>query len=221
MNYSYEQHTQAYVSVDCIIFGFDKGKLKMLLGKRKINPGLGTWALYGGFVEATETLSDAAKRVLTELTGLKDIYMRQVGAYSDIDRDPVSRVISIAYYALINTKDYDESLRKEYDLEWINIDEVPTLFSDHGKMVEDALELLRKRIKSEPLCFSLLPELFTMTQFQNVFEAIVGKEVDKRNFRKRAKQSGVLAETDMIDKTTSKRGAKLYRLNTDIEEFHF
>ena len=220
-NNTYEHHTQAYVSVDCIIFGFDQGKLKMLLGKRTIAPGLGTWALYGGFVEATETLSEAAKRVLTELTGLKDIYMRQVGAYSDIDRDPISRVISIAYYALINAKDYDENLRKAFNLEWVEIDALPPLFSDHGTMVQDALKTLRKRITSDPLCFSLLPEKFTLTQFQNVFEAIIGKPVDKRNFRKRAKQSGVLVATGEIDKLTSKRGAMLYKQNPDIEVFSF
>lgn len=221
MNITYEQYTQAYVSVDCIVFGFDQGKLKMLLGKRTLNPGKGTWALYGGFVGATETLSETAKRVLTELTGLEDIYMRQVGAYSDIHRDPVSRVISVAYYALINVKDYDEKLRVQHMLEWIDIDMLPELFSDHGTMVQDALKILRQRITSEPLCFSLLPEMFTLTQFQNVFEAIIGREVDKRNFRKRAKQSGVLMETGMIDKKTSKRGALLYRMNPECEDFHF
>lgn len=221
MNITYEQYTQAYVSVDCIVFGFDQGKLKMLLGKRTLNPGKGTWALYGGFVGATETLSETAKRVLTELTGLEDIYMRQVGAYSDIYRDPVSRVISVAYYALINVKDYDEKLRVQHMLEWIDIDMLPELFSDHGTMVQDALKILRQRITSEPLCFSLLPEMFTLTQFQNVFEAIIGREVDKRNFRKRAKQSGVLMETGMIDKKTSKRGALLYRMNPECEDFHF
>lgn len=221
MNKFYEKYTQAYVSVDCIIFGFDKGKLKILLGKRNIDPGRGTWALYGGFVAPTETLDEAAKRVLTDLTGIKDIYMRQTGAYSAIERDPVSRVISVAYYALINVKDYDESLRLQYNLEWVSLNEMPELFSDHGEMVADALKLLQKRIEAEPLCFPLLPELFTLTQFQNVYEAITGKSVDKRNFRKKVKQSGILTETDEIDKTTSKRGATLYRLKEDFDDFHF
>lgn len=217
----YDKYTQAYVSVDCIIFGFDKGKLKILLGKRNIDPGRGTWSLYGGFVAPTETLDEAAKRVLTELTGIKDIYMRQTGAYSAIDRDPASRVISVAYYALINVKDYEEDLRKQYNLEWVSLNEIPQLFSDHKEMVDDALLLLQKRITVEPICFPLLPELFTLTQFQNVYEAITEKKVDKRNFRKKIKVSGILTETDKIDKTTSKRGAILYRLNNDIDDFQF
>lgn len=214
----YDKYTQAYVSVDCIIFGFDKGKLRILLGKRNIDPGRGTWSLYGGFVAPTETLDEAAKRVLTELTGIGDVYMKQTGAYSAIERDPVSRVISVAYYALINVKDYDERLRQQYNLEWVSLNEMPELFSDHGEMVADALKLLQRRIEAAPLCYPLLPELFTLTQFQNVYEAIAGKKVDKRNFRKKIKQSGVLIETNKIDKTTSKRGAALYRLKENIDD---
>lgn len=214
----YDKYTQAYVSVDCIIFGFDKGKLRILLGKRNIDPGRGTWSLYGGFVAPTETLDEAAKRVLTELTGIEDVYMKQTGAYSAIERDPVSRVISVAYYALINVKDYDERLRQQYNLEWVSLNEMPELFSDHGEMVADALTLLQRRIEAAPLCYPLLPELFTLTQFQNVYEAIAGKKVDKRNFRKKIKQSGVLIETNKIDKTTSKRGAALYRLKENIDD---
>ena len=220
-NHYYEEHTKALVSVDCIIFGFDNGSLKILLGRRKIDPGRGAWALYGGFVTPTENLDDAATRVLTELTGIHDIYMRQVGAYGAIHRDPVSRVISIAYCALINVKDYDENLRREYNLEWFNINELPELFSDHGTIVNDALTLMRSRIKTEPLCFSLLPKMFTLTPLQNVYQAVMGKELDKRNFRKRAKQSGTIVETGKIDKLTSKRGAMLYTLNTEIEDFRF
>lgn len=215
----YKEYSLAYISVDCIVFGFDNGKLKMLLGRRQINPGRGEWALYGGFVSATENLENAAERVLTSLTGLKNIFMRQVGAYGAVNRDPESRVISVAYCALINVKDYDEELRKQYGLEWVSLEEIPPLFSDHSNMVEDALIMLRRRISNEPICFSLLPELFTLTQLQNVFEAIVGKEIDKRNFRKRAKQSNVIEETNIIDKLTSKRGAVMYRYNGNETDF--
>lgn len=217
----YDEYTKAYVSVDCIIFGFDNGKLKLLLGRRKMDPGRGEWSLYGGFVAPTESVDEAATRVLTDLTGMTNIYMRQVGAYGAINRDPGSRVISIAYCALINVKDYDEGLREAHNLTWVSLDEMPHLYSDHAIMVGDALEVLRHRITSEPLCFSLLPEMFTLTQLQNVFEAIMGKELDKRNFRKRAKQSNTIVETYIIDKKTSKRGAMLYRQNTEIGEFHF
>lgn len=221
MGIFYDEYTKAYVSVDCIIFGFEDNKLKILLGRRKMDPGRGEWSLYGGFITPDENIDDAATRVLSELTGMTDIYMRQIGAYGAINRDPGSRVISIAYCALIKVKDYEESLRESHNLVWVNIDEMPPLYSDHALMVQDALEVLRHRISTEPICFSLLPEMFTLTQFQNVYDAILGKEQDKRNFRKRAKQSNVVVETFIIDKTTSKRGAMLYRQNTDITEYRF
>ena len=131
----YSQHAKVWVSVDCIIFGFDEGKLKVLIGRRQMDPGRGEWSLYGGFVAADESIDDAAARTLSELTGLRKLYMRQVGAFGTVDRDPGERVISIAYYALINVKDYDERLRKEHSVEWMNVNELPKLYSDHNEMV--------------------------------------------------------------------------------------
>ena len=209
----YGEHTKLYVSVDCIIFGFEKGKLKLLLGKRKMDPGRGDLSLYGGFVDAKESLTDAANRVLKDLTGLGNLYMKQVGAFGNIDRDPGERVISIAYCALINVKDYDDKLRIQHDLEWVNLEEMPKLYSDHNIMVSKAITMLRRRINTEPLSFNLLPDLFTLTQLQHVYEAILGEEIDKRNFRKRIKQIDFIEKTELIDKVTSKRGAALYRFN--------
>ncbi|MCI6550018.1 MAG: NUDIX hydrolase [Prevotella sp.] len=209
----YEQYAKVWVSVDCIVFGFEHGKLKLLVGKRQMDPGRGEWSLYGGFVAPTESLDDAANRVLYELTGLKKLYMKQVGAYGAIDRDPGERVISVAYCALINVKDYDESLREEHDVEWVNMDELPKLYSDHNIMVRDAIKLLRRRISTEPLSFNLLPDLFTLTQLQHVYEAVLDEEIDKRNFRKRIKQIDFIEKTELIDKKSSKRGAALYRFN--------
>ena len=179
----YAQHNKAYVAVDCIIFGFDEGKLKILIGKRQMNPGFGEWSLYGGFVEQNESIDEAASRVLLNLTGMKNAFMKQVGAFGAIDRDPGERVISIAYYSLINVKDYDDTLRQEHNLEWISLEEMPKLYSDHNKMVEKALRILHRNISTEPLGFKLLPDLFTLTQVQHVYEAVLGPEIDKRNFR--------------------------------------
>ena len=209
----YGEHTRLLVSVDCIVFGFEKGKLKLLLGKRKMDPGRGELSLYGGFVEAKESLSDAANRVLQDLTGLRNLYMKQVGAFGNIDRDPGERVISITSCALINVKDYDDNLRIQHDLEWVNLEELPKLYSDHNIMVNKAITMLRRRVNTEPLSFNLLPELFTLTQLQHVYEAILGEEIDKRNFRKRIKQIDFIEKTELIDKITSKRGAALYRFN--------
>lgn len=209
----YSEHTKAYVAVDCIIFGFDENRLKLLIGKRNMDPGRGEWSLYGGFVEKYESLDDAANRVLLELTGLKEIYMKQVGAFGAIERDPGERVISVAYCALINVNDYNEELRRQHGVEWVSTDELPQLYSDHNDMVKKAITLLRRRISTEPLSFNLLPDLFTLTQLQHVYEAVLGEEIDKRNFRKRIKTIEFIEKTEFIDKITSKRGAAMYRFN--------
>ncbi len=213
MTQYYSEHSQYWVSVDCIVFGFDNNHLKLLIGRRQMDPGRGEWSLYGGFVRVNESLEDAANRVLHDLTGMRKIYMKQVGAFGAVDRDPGERVISVAYCALINVRDYDDKLREQYGLQWVDIDSLPRLYSDHNQMVKKAVMLLRQRIKTEPLSFNLLPDLFTLTQLQHVYEAILGGDIDKRNFRKRIKQIDFIEKTELIDKVTSKRGAALYRFN--------
>ena len=209
----YSQHAKVWVSVDCIIFGFDEGKLKVLIGRRQMDPGRGEWSLYGGFVAAAEGINEAADRTVKELTGLSNLYMRQVGAFGSVDRDPGERVISIAYYALINVKDYDERVRLEHGVEWMNVEELPKLYSDHNEMIRKALKLMRQKLRTEPVGFHLLPDLFTLTQLQKLYEAVNGEELDKRNFRKRIKEMDYIEKTELIDKTGSKRGAYLYRFN--------
>lgn len=216
MTQYYREHSKVWVSVDCIVFGFENNHLKLLIGRRQMDPGRGEWSLYGGFVRDDESLDDAAYRVLRDLTGLKKTYMKQVGAFGAIDRDPGERVISVAYCALINVADYDDKLRQQYGLEWVDLDKLPKLYSDHNQMVSKAISLLRRRIKTEPLSFNLLPDLFTLTQLQHVYEAILGDGIDKRNFRKRIKQIDFIEKTELIDKKTSKRGAALYRFNKKL-----
>lgn len=212
----YEEHSKVFVSVDCIVFGFDEDKLKLLIGKRRMDPGRGEWSLYGGFVDEKESIDQAANRVLKSLTGLDKLYMKQVGAFGAVDRDPGERVISIAYCALINVRDYDETLLKEHGVEWVSLESMPKLYSDHNDMVNKALSILRRRLSTEPICFNLLPEMFTLTQLQHVYEAILGEEIDKRNFRKRIKTIDFIEKTDLIDKKTSKRGAALFTFNKEI-----
>ena len=209
----YGEHSKVWVSVDCIIFGFDEGKLKVLVGKRQMDPGRGEWSLYGGFVRSDESIDDAANRVLFELTGLRNLYMRQVGAFGSVDRDPGERVVSIAYYALISVNDYDDDLRLQHGVEWVNIDDVPRMYSDHNDMVLKARKLMRQKLSTEPIGFRLLPSLFTLTQLQRLYEAVYGEDLDKRNFRKRIKDMYFIEKTELIDKKGSKRGAALYRFN--------
>ena len=209
----YFEHQKIFLSVDCIIFGFDANKLKVLIGKRQMDPGRGEWSLYGGFVRNDESLDEAADRTLYELTGMRNMYMRQVGAFGSVDRDPGERVISIAYYALINVKDYDERVRMEHSVEWMDVNGLPKLYSDHNEMIRKALKLMRQKLRTEPIGFRLLPSLFTLTQLQKLYEAVNGEELDKRNFRKRIKEMDFIEKTELIDKTGSKRGAYLFRFN--------
>ena len=209
----YNINPQFYVSVDCIIFGFDKGSLKLLLLKRNFEPAKGSWSLMGGFVQDGESVDDAAKRVLAELTGLDNVYMEQVGTFGEVDRDPGERVISVAYYALININEYDRNLVQQHNAHWAEINEIPPLVFDHPQMVKQARIMLQKKASSEPIGFNLLPSLFTLFQLQSLYEAIYGEPLDKRNFRKRVADLNYIEKTDKIDKTGSKRGAALYKFN--------
>ena len=158
-----------------------------------------------------QSVDEAASRTLYELTGLRNLYMRQVGAFGKVDRDPGERVVSIAYYALINVNDYEDDLLKEHGLQWVNIEEIPQLYSDHNEMVKKARKMMQQKLAHEPVGFRLLPALFTLTQLQRLYEAVNGAELDKRNFRKRIKEMDYIEKTELIDKTSSKRGAYLYR----------
>ena len=212
----YLDHQKLYVSVDVIVFGFEENRLKVLIGRRQMDPGRGEWSLYGGFVAADEGIDECADRTLLELTGLKKLFIRQVGAFGAIDRDPGERVVSIAYYALINVKDYDEKLRTKHNVEWVDVNQLPALYSDHNEMVRQALRRMQLKMRTEPIGFRLLPQLFTLTQLQRLYEAVSRQEIDKRNFRKRIKDMDFIEKTDLIDKLSSKRGAALYRFNKKV-----
>ena len=204
----YNINPKFYVSVDCIIFGFDEGELKLLLLKRNFEPAMGKWSLMGGFVQEDESVDAAAKRVLAELTGLENVYMEQVGTFGDLERDPGERVISVAYYALVNVNEYDRELVQQHNAHWTKIDELPQLIFDHPIMISKARELMKHKASYNPIGFNLLPELL-----QNLYEAIYGEPMDKRNFRKRVAEMDFIEKTDLIDKSGSRRGAYLYKFN--------
>ena len=216
MNNYYSSNPTFYVSVDCIIFGFNEDGLSLLLLKRNFEPAKGEWSLMGGFIQQNESADEAAKRILAELTGLQDVYMEQVYTFGEIQRDPGERVISIAYYALININEYDRKLVKKHNAYWVNINELPQLIFDHPEMVTKARELMKQKASSEPIGFNLLPKLFTLSQLQSLYEAIYGEEMDKRNFRKRVAGMDYIEKTDKIDKLGSKRGAALYKFNSKV-----
>ena len=216
MNNYYSSNPSFHVGIDCIIFGFNDGELSLLLLKRNFEPAMGEWSLMGGFVQENESVDDAAKRVLAELTGLENVYMEQVGTFGAVDRDPGERVISVAYYALVNVNEYDRKLVRKHNAYWVNINELPPLIFDHPAMVTKAKELMRQKASTEPIGFNLLPKLFTLSKLQSLYEAIYGETMDKRNFRKRVAGMDHVEKTDKIDKLCSKRGAALYKFNSKV-----
>ena len=209
----YEEFELHLVALDCIVFGFDEGELKLLLLKRKLEPAKGEWSLMGGFLGKSESLDEAATRILNQLTGLSDIYMKQLYAFGDIERDPGARTISVAYYSLIKINENDRLLAETHGAEWVSINKLPVLIFDHSQMVEKALEALRRRTSREPIGFELLPVKFTLPQLQSLYESICGEQLDKRNFRKQILETGLLVKLEEKDKESSKKGAFLYKFD--------
>ncbi|TDO23071.1 NUDIX hydrolase [Pedobacter duraquae] len=203
-------------SIDCVIFGFDAGELKILLIERNEEPFKDWWALPGNIVGENESLDQSASRILHELTGLGDIYMEQYYTFGDVARHPQGRVLSVAYYALIRLggdkalKPISNYAKQAY---WVNIKELPRLAFDHQQIFDKGLEKIKRRIKHQPIAFELLPEKFTLTQLQNIYELISDKKLDKRNFRKKMLSFGVLKDLDEKQKGVSFRAATLYRFD--------
>jgi 8-oxo-dGTP diphosphatase len=212
-------HDKNFVAIDSIIFGFDQAKLKLLLIKRKMPPMEGHWSLMGGFVSATESVDDAAYRILEDLTGLRSIFLEQLYTYGHPDRDSAGRVISVAYYALININNYDEELGQKHGAQWFAMDEIPKLVFDHSAMVEKAMRRLKRKTIIQPIGFELLPEKFTLTQLQQLYEAIHQQDIDKRNFRKKILSIDILTKLDEKDKESSRRGAFLYKFNKEKYDY--
>jgi len=216
----YAHGTKHLVAVDCIIFGYDivEKEIKLLLFKRLIEPAKGKWSLEGGFVDADESLDDAASRILRKITGLDSVYLKQSYSYGETDRDPGGRVISVAYFALIALRDINKDLALENGVHWRSISKLPDLIFDHPKMVKRALTDLQNQVKVKPVGFELLPEKFTLVQLQDLYEAIYQRSVDKRNFRKKILSMGILEKLDEKEKETSKKGAYYFKFNKENYE---
>jgi len=207
---SYQQYTRHLIAIDCIIFGFDGEDLKGLFINRKLEPQKGNLSLMGGFVGENESVDEAAERVLFELTGLSHVYMEQLHCYGAPNRDTFSRVVSIAYFALINIADYNAALLKEHNASWITLKQLPELIFDHRQMVEDSKEKLKQKVANHPIGFALLPSKFTLKQLQALYEAIYETPLDKRNFTRKISSIDIIKKLDEKEKTSSKKGSFLY-----------
>ena len=211
--YSYK-YPHPSVTTDCVIFGFDGGKLKVLLVERGLEPYKGRWAFPGGFVKMDESCEEGALRELEEETALKGTYVQQFHTYSDPNRDPRERVITVAFFALVRIQEV-EAGDDANKAQWFAIDEVPQLAFDHDAILRDALKRLRERIHFQPIGFELLPEKFTMRQLQNLYEAILDVHFDRGNFSKKMLHFNILTPLDETVRPTPKREARLYRFNKE------
>ncbi len=213
MPHTYE-FPRAALTVDCVVFGLDHQDLKVLLIQRGLPPFEGRWALPGGFVRLTETLDEAARRELEEETGLRTVFLEQLYTFSDVHRDPRERVVSVAYYVLVNLQDHTvHAATDARDAAWFAVHDAPTLAFDHADILQMALERLRGKLRYQPIGFELLPKKFTLSQLQHLYELVLERELDKRNFRKRVLAMDLLIETDEVQQDVAHRAARLYRFD--------
>jgi ADP-ribose pyrophosphatase YjhB (NUDIX family) len=201
------------VAVDCIIFGFDGEHLKLLLIKRGFEPKKDEWSVMGGFVQASESLDQAAARILHQLTGLSNVYLEQLQTLGDPDRDPIERTFSVVYFALIDIDKYEKQISSDYNASWVSFNNSPNLIFDHTYMVTLARKSLRYKASLHPILFELLPEKFTMRQLQNLYEDVYDTSFDKRNFSRKVLSTGLLIKQREKDKLSSKRGSFYFKLN--------
>lgn len=207
-------YARANITTDCVIFGYDGKRLKVLLVKRGIDPFKGMWAFPGGFLQMDETAEECARRELSEETGLTVRYFEQFHTFSRVDRDPRDRVVTIAYFALVKISEVKGGDDAE-EAAWFDIDALPELAFDHGEILECAIKTLRERMHFEPIGFNLIDEPFKMPDLQNLYEEILGVQFDRGNFSKKMLAMDILEETGDRAPDSSRRIPKFYRFNAD------
>lgn len=218
MSYKYEYPRPA-LTVDCVVFGYDEGELKVLLIERGLEPFKGRWALPGGFVRVDETLDEAARRELQEEACLKNVFLEQLYTFGAVERDPRERVVSVAYFALVKLSDHRARAATDAaNAEWFPISKASKLAFDHSEILAIALARLKSKVRYEPIGFELLPPKFTLTQLQHLYEAVLETKLDKRNFRKKVLGFGLLVPLKEALMTGRHRPAQLFRF--DAEKYH-
>lgn len=218
-SYSYS-HPRPVVTVDCVVFGVDleQGDLKVLLIERGTEPFRGSWALPGGHVLENEGLEPAARRELLEEAGLEEVFLEQLYTLGDPGRDPRGHYVTVCYYALVNLQDHrvrSTAGSDARDAAWFAVTDLPELAFDHARILEIALDRLKGKVRYQPIGFELLPPTFTLSQLQQLYEILLERRIDKRNFRKKALKLGILADTREIQKDVAHRAARLYRFDRE------
>jgi 8-oxo-dGTP diphosphatase len=208
------QYARPAVTVDCVVFGLDDQDLKVLLIQRDIEPFAGRWALPGGFVKMDETLEESALRELREETGLTKVFLEQLYTFGNPGRDPRERVVTVAYYALVKLLDHKvQAATDARNAAWFAVDDLPKLCFDHDDVLTTALKRLQGKVRYQPIGFELLPPKFSLTQLQRMYEIILERELDKRNFRKKVLSLDILQELDEVEQDVAHRAARLYRFD--------
>jgi len=223
MAYTYN-YPRAALTVDCVVFGFEAFRseaevaLKVLLIKRKLPPYEGKWSLPGGFVHVEESVDEAAIRELKEETSIVDVFLEQLYTFGAVQRDPRERVVSVAYYALVSLQEHPlQAATDASEAKWFELSELPKLGFDHDEILTCAIARLQSKIRYEPIGFELLPNRFTISQLQQLYEQILERTLDKRNFRKKLLKMDLLVDTGEKETEVAHRAAKLYRF--DVEKY--
>lgn len=207
----------SHISVDCVVFGFEDNELKVLLLQHDGGPTHNSWALPGNFIHEDVELEEVPYLILEQRTGIKEIFVKQLGSFGALDRVHYRRVITISFYALVNAEKYElKSGDGAKNVQWFSLQEVPELVFDHNEILEHALDRLRRDLHFFPIGEELLPSKFTLTQLQQLYEAILDKELDTRNFRRKIKSSKILKDTGEYDTNVPYRNPKLYQFNKKV-----
>jgi 8-oxo-dGTP diphosphatase len=218
MSHTY-QFPRAALTVDCAVFGFGEGELRVLLIQRALDPFQGKWALPGGFVRLDETLDAAARRELEEEAGLRGVFLEQLYTFSAVDRDPRERVVSVAYFALVKLSQHHAKADTDAArAEWFPISKTPHLAFDHAEILDTALTRLKGKVRYQPIGFELLPPEFTLSELQNLYEAVLGTSLDKRNFRKKVLSFDLLEPLPETRRSGAHRPAQLFRFDAEKYE---
>jgi 8-oxo-dGTP diphosphatase len=204
------------LSVDCVFFGYTEGEVRVLLVERDAEPYKGSWALIGDLVHPSKDLTSSANEVLTNLTGLKDIFMEQFFTFGSLERHPMGRVVTVCYYSLVKSEDYQPVASAwAKSTQWFNIHDLPELAFDHQEILEKGVRTLQRRVRYKPVGFELLPNKFTLLELQALYEALLGYKFDKPNFRKKILGMDLLTHLDEVQENVSHRPAKLFKFNEE------
>jgi 8-oxo-dGTP diphosphatase len=213
MAFSYT-HPRPALTVDAVVFGLDEADLKVLLIERDLEPFAGRWALPGGFVHIDETLDEAVRRELQEETGLTKVFLEQLYTMGDVGRDPRERIVTVAYYALVRLSDHQvQAATDARNAAWFAVDDFPRLAFDHEAIVDIALRRLQGKVRYQPIGFELLPPQFSLTRLQRMYEIILERPLDKRNFRKKVLTLDILQDLEEVEQDVTHRAARLYRFD--------